>query len=66
MSALDTKPTVVCNFRFHPELRDVIAEDADARQETMNEVAAAILAKHYKRPELGKIPRKRRRRTVKT
>lgn len=46
------------HIRIHPDLRRLVEQDADSQFVNMNEVIAGILAEHYQRPELARIPRK--------
>jgi hypothetical protein len=41
------------------ELKNLIGEAADRENISMNEYVARLIAKQFKRPELGNIPRKR-------
>ncbi len=48
-------------IRLEPELKKLIDEDAQSKgmYGGMGELAVRILAHHYKRPDLAKVPRKR-------
>jgi hypothetical protein len=47
-------------IRCHPELRALVEQNAAANYpDTMNDVIVRILAAHFKRPDLGKTPKKR-------
>lgn len=47
--------------RLHPELKRLIGEMADRLgiEGGMGEAAVQILASHFKRPDLAKVPRKK-------
>lgn len=53
----NTMPAIF-TFRLDPELKRALGERADAEGLPLNEYMALVLAKHIKRPELAKIPRK--------
>ena len=50
---------VILTVPLHPELKKILHRAADAENLPMNEFVARVLAKHFNRPELGTIPRKK-------
>lgn len=52
------KPAVVLSLPISPELKRLIGEKAMIECVPMNELVAEILANHFGRPELGRVPRK--------
>jgi len=49
------------NFRLEPELKKIIVKEANrlGTWGAISQVIVSILAAHYKRPDLSKVPRKR-------
>ncbi len=46
------------HIKMLPELRQLIVGLADQSNQPMNEVIVQILASHFRRPELGRVPRR--------
>lgn len=46
------------NVKMMPELKQLVASDADKNFLPMNEIIVQILAEHYRRPDLSSVPRK--------
>lgn len=44
------------------DLYQLIAQEAQSSGENLIDVVVRVMAEHYKRPELGRVPRKTRRR----
>lgn len=49
----------VVNVKMAPELKEVIARQADQEGLPMNELIVRLLARAFSRPDLAVIPRKR-------
>jgi len=47
------------SIAIHPGLHRRIGEEADAKNLTMNELIAKVMADYFEEPELAEIPRKR-------
>ena len=60
MKRIEVKPVEPEQFhvRCHPDLRSLV-ENEVVYPETLNDVIVRILAAHFNRPDLGRVPRKR-------
>jgi hypothetical protein len=50
---------IVLHIKMKPELHDLLGREADGQDLPMSELVVRVLARHFRRPDLSEVPRKK-------